>query len=996
MGVVFRARDLAMNRDVAVKILQSRFSPESAIGLRFIEEARITGQLQHPGIPPVHQVGTLPDGRPFLAMKLIKGSTLDELLKNRGDPGSERGRFLAVFEQVAQAVGYAHAHNVIHRDLKPANIMVGSFGEVQVMDWGLAKVLTATDQDETLVPDSKLGTEIRSLRDDATQAGSLLGTPAYMPPEQAIGALDQISPRSDVFGLGGLLCVILTGEPPFVSDSSEGTRLKAARGKLDEAFARLDGCGAEPELIALAKRCLAPDPAERPRDAGEVAQAITALRADAERRARQLEMERARDEVRLAEEGKRRRVKVALLITFFILLAVGGFAAWGIESIRAERNEERLKREADQKAHANELQTRQLATERDVIAALNEAQVLRKAGWEQNDDTARWALTLGTARSSFKRAQVLLSSGDSTDELRARVSAMEADLAQDERDRELLAKLDKIEEESDIRFFIPVMLTGKYAQRYALAFREYGVDLLALPRAQAVNWLKQHRYRDRLTTAVRNWEYARPATDVNGGALPWIRTGAHNYAAVAGQAAIQALLNRQSIRDRLAAILNEVRDDPFAREWRAALASGNAASLRKLFARPEFHQLSSRELSSLVDASLNLQVSFNDTKVLPELLALCYERFPGEYWVNFRIAGLAMLRGSSQAGSADERETIRHLSAAIAARPGSAMPRVALAMTILERKKDEAGLRMLRAAATIDPTSAWPHLMLGFAAMEKENWQEMFAGFRQAAVIDPDFSFFMILSLFRYGFVPNAELVQNLPEGELAGFFDELIAAHPNHSAVYVFRGGLRQDNDDYRAALEDYRKSLRLTADDDIFRAMMTSNLKYLEAMELWRDKLPAVLQGKLRPMNGYEMFQLAEYCAGFERKYVLAARFATDGFAAEPNLYLQFDNTIRAVGWCIKASTGKGLDAHHLSEGERSALRKKALSWLKQIKLKTAKGILPFAADKIWAAHTLAPVREPQSLANLPVDERNDWKEFWANLPKKPELAPMPRTVK
>src|SRR5947209_14102911 len=181
MGVVYRARDLALDREVAVKLLRDEFAPGSAAAARFVDEARITGQLQHPGIPPVYQVGALPDGRPYLAMKLIKGQTLDELLKAgvRVDP-------LGTFEAVAQAVGYAHAHGVVHRDLKPANVMVGAFGEVQVMDWGLAKVLAgggrAADD-----PDATLGTEVRSTRGaaEATQAGSLLGTPAYMPPEQA-------------------------------------------------------------------------------------------------------------------------------------------------------------------------------------------------------------------------------------------------------------------------------------------------------------------------------------------------------------------------------------------------------------------------------------------------------------------------------------------------------------------------------------------------------------------------------------------------------------------------------------------------------------------------------------------------------------------------------------------------------------------------------------------------------------------------------------------
>src|SRR5262249_49195278 len=158
-------------------------------------------------IPAVHDLGVLPDGRPFLAMKLIKGETLEELLKGRADPAEGRGRFVAAFEQVCQAVAYAHARDVIHRDLKPANVMVGAFGEVQVMDWGLAKVLAsrgresqADDPDKTTAP-----TTVRSLResDDLfTQAGSVLGTPAFMSPEQAAGAVGAIDTRSDVFGLG--------------------------------------------------------------------------------------------------------------------------------------------------------------------------------------------------------------------------------------------------------------------------------------------------------------------------------------------------------------------------------------------------------------------------------------------------------------------------------------------------------------------------------------------------------------------------------------------------------------------------------------------------------------------------------------------------------------------------------------------------------------------------------------------------------------------------
>ncbi len=317
---------------MAVKVLLERYGAASKAADRFIEEARITGQLQHPAIPPVHQVGKLPDGRPFLAMKLIQGRTLDHLLAERQTPEEGRGRFLAIFEQMCQAVAYAHSRNVIHRDLKPSNVMVGAFGEVQVMDWGLAKELSqsqdtqpspadcrseaATDEDadETAVYQSQQPVDAH------TQAGDVLGTPAYMPPEQARGDIAHIDQRADVFSLGGILCALLTGDGPYAAPSGFEVLKQAAAGDLDEAMSRLNACGADPDLVALCQRCLAPNPDDRPRDAGEVAESVAAHLAAAEDRARQAELDR----VRAAEQRKRRRVQRTLAAAVAGLVVVVG------------------------------------------------------------------------------------------------------------------------------------------------------------------------------------------------------------------------------------------------------------------------------------------------------------------------------------------------------------------------------------------------------------------------------------------------------------------------------------------------------------------------------------------------------------------------------------------------------------------------------------------------------------------------------------------------
>ena len=217
MGAVFKGRDPDLGREIAVKVLLDTHRDNPELARRFVEEAQIGGQLQHPGIVPIYEMGAFDDHRPYFAMKLVKGRTLAAQLAER--PEHDRTRFLATFEAVCQTMAYAHARGVIHRDLKPSNIMVGSFGEAQVMDWGLAKVLPqgGTADDETAGRTSEPETNIataRSLADsDLSRAGSALGTPSYMAPEQARGESDRLDERCDVFALGSILSEVLTGHP---------------------------------------------------------------------------------------------------------------------------------------------------------------------------------------------------------------------------------------------------------------------------------------------------------------------------------------------------------------------------------------------------------------------------------------------------------------------------------------------------------------------------------------------------------------------------------------------------------------------------------------------------------------------------------------------------------------------------------------------------------------------------------------------------------------
>jgi WD40 repeat protein/serine/threonine protein kinase len=416
-GIVYRVRDAELNRSLAVKVLLPKLRNDADAVRRFLEERQVTGQLQHPGIVPVHSVGNLPDGRPYFAMKLVQGQTLAALLAERGlldlgspatpgpttlatecqtttgsgnqtpgpalvdtqCPPNDLPRFLGIFQQICQAVAYAHSRGVIHRDLKPKNVMVGAFAEVQVMDWGLAKVLANAD----FVGDPNTIHTVRTGATGVSSAhGMVAGTYAYMSQEQAKGHVDRIDERTDVFGLGAVLCEVLTGLPPYAGTSARELYQRAAVGALAGAFHRLNHSGADAELIALAKDCLAAERDARPRDAGVVAQRVSTYLANVQERLHRAELERAAADARAREERRRRRwqgTAALIAVLAFAMIACSLYKAL----VLADENGDLAKKNGDLAQEKTNEATRAgeqegIAKEKSRIAKENENEALRK------------------------------------------------------------------------------------------------------------------------------------------------------------------------------------------------------------------------------------------------------------------------------------------------------------------------------------------------------------------------------------------------------------------------------------------------------------------------------------------------------------------------------------------------------------------------------------------------------------------------------------------
>jgi tRNA A-37 threonylcarbamoyl transferase component Bud32 len=277
MGIVYRARDVELQRDLAMKVLRRSRAMDARSVARFLEEAQVAAQLDHPGIVPVHEVGLGTDGQLYFTMKLVRGRTLEAIvdMQRAGQDDWTLPRVMGVLVRVCEAMAFAHEKGVVHRDLKPGNVMVGPFGEVYVTDWGLAKIVGRPDRTG----------ELKSLRHAIqretpgspllTGAGEVVGTPAYMAPEQALGAADALAPSADIYSMGAILYHALAGAPPYetTGDDHAGVWRRVQEGP---PVALQAGPAAPEELVAICERAMARDLARRYPTMQELRQDLTA------------------------------------------------------------------------------------------------------------------------------------------------------------------------------------------------------------------------------------------------------------------------------------------------------------------------------------------------------------------------------------------------------------------------------------------------------------------------------------------------------------------------------------------------------------------------------------------------------------------------------------------------------------------------------------------------------------------------------------------------
>jgi serine/threonine-protein kinase len=967
MGAIFQGRDLYLGRDLAVKVMREEHRDHPEMVRRFVEEAQIGGQLQHPGIVPVHELGRLSDGRMFIAMKLVRGRTLAALLAARRTPDDERTRFLAIFEQVCQTVAYAHSKGVIHRDLKPSNVMVGSFGEVQVMDWGLAKVLDqgGLADDERAATAGDDASAIRTCRDGSdlmeSRPGSVLGTPSYMAPEQARGAMDTLDERADVFALGSILCEILTGQPAFVGEASPEVYRKAERADLSDAFRRLGDCGADAELVALALACLAATPKHRPRDAGVVVSRLTAYLRGVEGRLREAELATVRAEARAAGERRRRQLTLALAASVLITGSIGA-AGWGW--IDRERRR------------------RLGAVEVAVNAALADSARKREDAIAAGGDPILWVEAIEAAR----RAETLLAGGDAGLEQKERVRRLLDELMREraaaeavEKDRRVVERLaavlndfgvhgDEREADSD----------------YAAAFRAYGVDVDSLDPSAAGRLLATSPVAPELASALDQWAILRRGR----------------------------VLHDPAGSDRLVAVARAADPDPWRNRLRdtvGRMGGGPARRLEVLERLAATADVENLPVASVTRLATSLAI-FGRRDTAIALLRRAQASHRGDFWVNADL-------GRELMASNRPEEAVRFYAVAAGVRPQSPLALGGLGRAILLSGQPAEAADLFRQWTRLRPEDPLSHVALGSALLALGEPSEAQAEFSEAKRLKP--KDWMVRDQVALAFSDRGDWDAAIREqGEAVRLFPTLGVAHkalahalqsagrldeavaefreavrldPRFSASHLFLGRALIEAGEPRAALEALaRIEPGPPPDPYITPGMLTSRAEKLIALE---PRLPVVIEGGEAPADAEEAASFARLAFARNRPEE-AARLWEQAFDTSPNLAsdLVAMNRFQAARAAARAGAEGVWEVAESGADSRANWRRQAVEWLRADLAASASALNSGTAQQRagvarrlgrWQVDpALASIRDEPALSMLPEAEQRSLREFWAGV--------------
>jgi eukaryotic-like serine/threonine-protein kinase len=483
MGDVYQARQVALDRPVAVKRIKKRLHTDVDARERFRAEAKAMARLEHPGIVPVYDLAQDADGQPCYAMRYIDGETLRDAIgrfhqaeKPGRDPGERRlalRQLLSQFVVVCNTLAYAHSRKVIHRDVKPGNIMLGQYGETLVVDWGLAKLIAGAEAEpataeEVVVPDSDTGRAA-----GRTQPGQAVGTPAYMSPEQAAGLLDRVGPASDIYGLGATLYALLTGQPPIQGSSLQEILEKAGRG--DFVSPRQLKRGIPRALEAICLKAMAFAPEERYATALELAAEVEHWLAG--------EPVRAYPDpwtTRARRWVKRHRLPVTAVAAAVLAAVVLGGGAW-LRQVQAEA-----------------------ATALEVQQTRTKAEQLYQEG------------KVSGALAAARRAEALLEKGGGTEALRQQVKQLLADLTMADQLVEIRLPQAELRPDGggfDIR---------KADPEFAALFKDNQLDVDSLAPEEAAARIRKRLIKDRLVAALDYWAEVRRRTG-KGEAARWQR-----------------------------------------------------------------------------------------------------------------------------------------------------------------------------------------------------------------------------------------------------------------------------------------------------------------------------------------------------------------------------------------------------------------------------------------------------------------------------------------